>query len=138
MPNMTAFDAPSREVCSVKRTATSTPQQAFTLLNDVQFVETARVLAEKTLEAANSSSKDRIAFPFRRLTGRPPDPREAELLAQLLAEQSELFRNEPARAEKLVTVGEHKRDPALDPIQLAATTVLCQAIMNLDATVWKR
>ena len=138
MPNMTTFDAPSREICIVKRTPTVTPQQGFVLLNDTQFVEAARVLAEKTLEEAGPTPEQRIRFAFRRLTARDPDPRETKLLLELLQEQKALFAKEPQRAEKLITVGDHKRDPALDPIDLAATTAMTQTILNLDAAVWKR
>jgi hypothetical protein len=138
MPNMIAFDEPSREVCVVKRSPTLTPQQGFVLLNDTQFVEAARVLAEKTIKSAGTNSADRVRFPFRRLTGREPDRRELKLLEQLLREQKELFAKEPARAAKLIAVGERKADPALNPVDLAATAALTQAILNLDATVWKR
>jgi hypothetical protein len=137
MPDMTAFDAPSREVCTVKRSATATPQQAFVLLNDTQFVEAARVLAERALKESGSA-QERIGFAFRRLTARAPDGAELALLEQLLTEQKAMFKQEPDRAEKLIAVGERKRDPGLDPIELAAMTSVSQAIMNLDATVWKR
>jgi hypothetical protein len=138
MPNMLAFDEPSREVCVVKRSPTLTPQQGFVLLNDTQFVETARVLAENTIKSAGTNSADRVRFAFRRLTAREPDRRELPLLKQLLREQKDLFAKEPARAAKLIAVGDRKPDPKLDPIDLAATTALTQTILNLDATVWKR
>jgi hypothetical protein len=138
MPDMMAFDAPSREVCVARRSATSTPQQAFVLLNDPQFVEAARVLAEQALQQRGASPAERIRFVFRRLAARDPDPRETKLLTELLQEQAGLFSKESERAGKLIAVGEHKRDPAGDPVQLAALTVVAQAVMNLDATVWKR
>jgi hypothetical protein len=138
MPNMTAFDAPSREVCSVKRSNTGTPQQGFVLLNDPQFVEAARVLAEKTIKEVGPQPDQRIRFAFSRLTAREPDRQEMKLLQELLKEQRKLFGQEPDRAAKLVAVGERKRDSDLDPVELAATTALAQAILNLDATVWKR
>ena len=138
MPNMIAFDEPSREVCVVKRAPTLTPQQGFVLLNDAQFVEAARVLAEKTIKSAGTNSADRVRFAFQRLTAREPDQRELKLLEQLLREQRDLFSKEQTRAAKLIAVGDRKPDAALDPIDLAATTELTQAILNLDATVWKR
>ncbi|MDB6021346.1 MAG: endo-inulinase [Pedosphaera sp.] len=138
MPDMMAFDAPSREVCVVKRNNTSSPQQAFVLLNDTQFVEAARVLAEKAIKEAGADSEARIRFVFQRLTARDPDAQELKLLMELLHEQSSIFEAEPARAERLVSVGDRKRDPALNLVELAATTTLAQAILNLDATIWKR
>jgi len=137
MPDMTVFDAPSREVCTVKRNATATPQQAFVLLNDTQFVEAARVLAERALKEGRST-QEQISFAFRRLTARQPTEAELNLMEQLLTEQKAMFKQEPGRAEKLIAVGDRKRDPALEPGELAAMTSVSQAIMNLDATVWKR
>jgi hypothetical protein len=138
MADMTAFDAPSREVCVVKRTPTTTPQQAFVLLNDTQFVEAARVLAEKMLKEGGKTERDRITFAFQRLASRAPDAEELKLLAELLREELQIFRGSRDRAEKLISVGESKRDPFLDPIELAANTAVVQTIMSLDATVWKR
>jgi len=138
MPDMTAFDAPSREVCVVKRSPTGTPQQAFVLLNDSQFVEAARVLAEKTMKEGGATEEQEIRYCFRRLTAREPDRDEARLLRELLDEQKKFFTAEPDRAKKLVSVGDRKCDPALNVVDLAATTTLAQAILNLDATIWKR
>ena len=138
MPDMLAFDAPSREVCTVKRTPTGTPQQAFVLLNDSQFVEAARVLAEKALKQGGATEEQRIRFCFRRLTAREPDKNEVGLSKELLDEQKNLFAKEPDRAKKLIEVGDQKADANLNIVNLAATTALAQAILNLDATIWKR
>jgi len=138
MPNMTAFDAPSREVCVLKRTPTGTPQQAFVLLNDPQFVEAARVLAEKTLKESRPTTKERIRFAFRRLTERYPDRRETKILTQLMDEEAQIFAKESDRARQLVAVGDRKVDPSLKVAELAAMTEVTQAILNLDATIWKR
>ena len=138
IPNMAAFDAPSREVCVVKRSNTGTPQQGFVLLNDPQFVEAARVLAEKTLKEGGRAPEERVRFAFRRLTAREPDRKEMALMRELLEEQKKLFAQEPDRVAKLLAVGDHKPDLTLDPVELAATTALTQTILNLDATVWKR
>lgn len=138
MPDMTAFDAPSREVCVLKRTPTTTPQQAFVLLNDPQFVEAARALAEKSLKDGGAKPADQIRFAFRRLTARYPDSQETKLLVQLFKEQSRIFTKEPGRARELIAVGQSKADPRLKPVDLAAMTEVTQAILNLDATIWKR
>ena len=138
MANMSAFDAPSREVCVVRRAATATPQQSFVLLNDPQFVEASRVLAEKVLEASPASPAAKISGAFRRLAGREPDARETALLESLMDEQVKMFKAEPARADKLISVGQSPRKSNADPLTLAATTVMVQTIMNLDATAWNR
>jgi hypothetical protein len=137
-PDMTAFDAPGREVCVVKRNNTGTPQQAFVLLNDTQFVEAARVLAEHALKEGGDTAEQRVDFIFRRLTARDVDAQELKLLKDLWREQADGFKAEPERAKKLISVGERKADAALDVTELAAATTVAQAVMNLDATIWKR
>jgi Protein of unknown function (DUF1553)/Protein of unknown function (DUF1549)/Concanavalin A-like lectin/glucanases superfamily/Planctomycete cytochrome C len=138
MANMTAFDAPSREVCVLKRSPTGTPQQAFVLLNDPQFVEAARMLAQEMLTDAGPEETQQVTFAFRRLTARNPGPQETKLLVELFDEAKKVFHDEPDRATKLVAVGDKKPDAKLDATNLAAATEVAQAILNLDATVWKR
>jgi hypothetical protein len=138
IPNMLVFDAATREVCTVRRATTNTPLQAFVLLNDPQFVEAARVLAERMLAEGGDDDADRVTFAFRLLTGRPPAPPERALLVALYAEQRDVFAADPDAPGRFLAVGEHPVDPALDPVETAAATVVAQTILNLDATVWKR
>jgi len=136
VPSMMLFDANSREACMVRRPSTDTPLQALVLLNDVQFVEAARVLAERVLqEKGNENTQIRSAF--RLLAGREPDARELQILDKTLREQQTQFAEDPRGAKKLATIGETK--PAnLPPTEVAAMTVTVQTIMNSDAVIWKR
>ncbi len=138
MPNMTAFDAGSREVCTARRQTTNTPLQALVLLDDPQFVETARVLGQRLLKEGGSTSAERARFAFRLLATREPTSAELKLLVALYDDQRAQFAQEPESAAKLIKVGESKPDPTLSAVDLAAATVLAQAILNLDATIWKR
>jgi len=137
VPSMLVFDGGSRESCVVRRPNTSTPLQALVLLNDVQYVEAARVLAERVMKE-RSVPAERNAMAFRLLAGRPPDARETALLLQVLAEQEKTFKANASDVTKLLAVGDKKPDPALDKHDLAAMTVVCQAILNSDTVVWKR
>ena len=138
MPNMTAFDVPSREVCTARRQTTSTPLQALVLLDDPQFVEAARVLGEQMLKQAGPTAAARVRFAFRRLAAREPTAAELKLLTALYEEQCWLFRKEPDEAGKLIHIGDRKPDPTLPPGEVAAAAILAQTILSLDATVWKR
>ncbi|WP_395143297.1 DUF1553 domain-containing protein, partial [Armatimonas sp.] len=138
LPNMMAFDASGREVCTARRQNTSTPLQALVLLNDPQFVEAARVLGEKIVRDGGTTDTQRVVFAFRTLATRFPTPTEVRLLEQLYATERQLFTADPAGAAKLLTVGEKKTDPALNPIEVACATAVAQAILNLDTTIWKR
>ncbi|QDT09755.1 DUF1553 domain-containing protein [Planctomycetes bacterium K23_9] len=136
LPNMMAFDSTTREVCSVKRSRTNTPLQALVLLNDVQFVEASRSLAARLL--GESDDHSRITAAFLSLTGREPDATEMSLLVNLLTEERSYYLMNRESAEELVSTGEYKSGDTVDVVELASLTNVCQAILNLDATIWKR
>lgn len=135
LPNMLAFDSTTREVCSVKRSRTNTPIQALVLLNDVQFVEASRVLAEGLIVEKTVSP---IKAAFLRLTGRHADEVEIQTLDELFQSEKAYYSAQPEAAKKLLSGGEAEFRSELDPAELAALTNVCQAILNLDATIWKR
>ncbi|MCY7352354.1 MAG: DUF1553 domain-containing protein [Cytophagaceae bacterium] len=137
-PMMLNFDASERHFCIVKRQKTSTPLQALVTLNDPQFVEAARVLAERMLKEGGSSPDARIVFAYKALTSRPPRPQELALLKQLYADELADFRRQPKRVEALLNVGEFPRDKTLRADELATSTVVASTIMNFDEFVIKR
>ena len=136
-PNMKIFDATSREVCTVNRSSTNTPLQALVLLNDVQFVEAARVLATKLLREPGTDDS-RIATAFLRMAGRAPTERELAILVRTLGEQVDVFSADEESAKLFVSQGDYTVDEGLPADRLAAMTVVVQLIMNSDAVVWKR
>jgi hypothetical protein len=136
-PNMLAFDAPTREVCQVRRQSTMTPIQPLVLLNDPQFIEASRALGERMLRAPGGDS-DRLRFGFRAATGRFPTQPELSLLEKLLASERDRFRAGPAAAQKLLAVGTRAAPADLNPVDLAAAATVASAILNLDATVMVR
>ncbi len=137
-PAMVTLDAAKREVCVVKRATTSTPLQALVLLNDPQYVEAARGLAQRALVECGPQVADRLAWTFRMLTSRPPADAELRVLQQLWDEQRQEFAARPEAALQFLAVGDHRRDEKLDAADLAALTVVAEAIMNFDETVTKR
>lgn len=137
MPNMMAFDTPTREACTAQRSATNTPLQALVLLNDTQYVEAARVLAGRVMQKAEGDEA-RVVLGYKLLAGRAPTDREMSTLLGLLETQRGLFKQQPEDAAALLAEGASKRDETLDVVDHAATTVVVHAILNLDATVWLR
>lgn len=137
-PTMLSFDATSREVCTARRERTATPLQALVLLNDPQFVEAARVLAEKLIRDEPERIEVRLNAAFRLLTSRFARPAEIELLTRLHREQRERFAQTPDDARALLSVGESPRDEQLDPADHAATAVVVNMLMNYDECVTKR
>ena len=126
------FDASQRQTCMVRSTATSTPLHALTTLNDPTFIEAARALATKVMP---EKPEQRLAVAFRRVLSRWPDEAERALLAKSLEKQRTRFVADPKAAEAFLSVGESKRDAALDVVQLAAHAAVCLGILNLDEAV---
>lgn len=138
LPNMTVFDATSREVCTVARGRTNTPLQALVLLNDIQFVEAARQLAV-VVSREETTAEKRLASAFLRLTGRDAASEELALLLDLYNEQRKYFEDTSQQdPRKLVDTGDSPVESSTDVLDLAALTVACQAILNLDATIYER
>jgi len=137
-PAMLTFDATTREFCAVKRQTTATPLQALVLLNDPQFVEAARALAQRASTERRGNLADQITFIVRTLISRRPSPRELATLEALYREQYEEFRGGRSDAWKLLHVGDDPVDPAVDQAKCAALTVVAQALINYDETVMKR
>jgi len=147
-PSLLTFDAPTREACVLRRARTNTPLQALVLWNDEQYVEAARLLAERTL-GEERGDRERLAGMFRRCTSRWPSEQELDLLAAALADHRERYRSAPEDAAALVGVGERGRDgepmegavaeaAAEDGVQvaeLAAWTLVANALLNLHATI---
>ena len=134
MPAMVLFDAPTREKCVVLRQRTNTPLQALVTLNDVQFVEAARHLAERMARGTGDFG-ERLALGFELCTARPPDELRVEVMRDVFDAQLAHYRADPAAAEALLAVGESERDAALDPAEHAAWTVLASMLLNLDETL---
>jgi hypothetical protein len=134
-PLMATFDAPSREICQVKRPRTNTPLQALELLNDVTYVEAARQLALRALEQRGASPRQRITFAFRRALARNPTPRELDVLVRGLEGYRKDFEADKNAALKLIRHGESPSDPTIDAVTLAAYTATTSVILNLDETI---
>ncbi len=128
-PAMMAFDAVKRDVCSAKRETTSTPLQALVLLNGIQFVETSRHLAEKTLQKHPAEVKVAIQEMYLRLASRHPDEKEIKILSAIFEEQLLHFKAHPEEAKSFLTQG-HTKTKSPTP-ELAALTTVAQAILNL-------
>jgi hypothetical protein len=135
--SMDIFNAPSREVCTVRRERTNTPLQALVTLNDPQFVESARYLAQKTLKEGGDKAEGRIDFMARRLLCRPLRTEEAKVVQASLSDLLAHYKAHAEDARKLLAVGETKMDASLDPTILAAWTMLANEMMNLDEVLNK-
>ena len=133
-PNMQVFDAPSREVCVLKRPSTNTPLAALVLMNDPTFIETSRKLAERVLREPETNSI-RVDSLYRLICGRKPNPIEHRLLLDTLNEMLIDFRADLDSAADLMTVGESDYDRSLDLADLAAFTSLANSVFCTDEAI---
>ena len=134
-PAMTIFDAPTREKCSLKRSRTNTPLQALVTMNDPQFVEAARALAETAMKAGGATTQQQISFAYRSAVGVQPTSGVQSILLEAFGEELERFRNDSDAAAKFLAIGDSKRDESLDAATHAAMTVIGSMILNLDETL---
>lgn len=137
-PAMLTFDATNRESCTPRRELTTTPLQALVFLNDPQYVEASRVLAERLVTDHADKFDARWDELFRRLISRVPTDKERLLVQRLYDEQRDYFAKSPDQASELLKVGQRQPIPALDPVDVAATTVVVQTIIAYDETIMLR
>jgi hypothetical protein len=135
-PSMATFDAPSREVCTVRRPRTNTPLQALVTLNDPVYVEAAQALARRMVREGGATNSGRAARGFRLVLARQPSPAESERLVSLHDQALAGFRDDPDDAKKMATdpLGPIPSDLAVAPDELASWTVVANVILNLDET----
>lgn len=133
-PALLAFDAPSREECTAERVRSSTPLQSLVLLNDAEFVEAARVFAERAVVEGGASDPDRLDWIFRQALARPIKPAERAVLAGLLAKHRDEGARDPSAAA-ILAVGEKPAGSSAAPAELAAWTSVTRAVLNLHAFV---
>jgi hypothetical protein len=134
-PSMMTFDSAGREMCTVRQTRTNTPLQALVLMNDVTFVEAARVLAARVMASAEATAPEKIKDAFYRVTSRQPRPDELEILQHGFERYRDNYRENPAAAKELISLGESPLDENLDQSELAAYTAVMSLILNLDEVV---
>ena len=138
-PSMATFDAPNREVCTVRRPRTNTPLQALVTLNDPVYVEAAQALARRMVREGGAGEAARAARGFRLVLARPPTAAETDRLVRLHADAAADFRTDATKARQLATepLGPVPADLAaqrIDDADLAAWTVVANVILNLDET----
>ncbi|TWT79984.1 Planctomycete cytochrome C [Planctomycetes bacterium CA13] len=128
-PQMTTFDAPSRESCTARRERTNTPLQALLLMNEKQYVEAAKQIAKRVTELTDvPTTQSRIQWAFENVTGRPPSEQEINELESLLHDLVVHYVQKPELAMQLT--GDSSPE-------LAAWSIVASTLLNLDEVVNK-
>ncbi|MDA1017692.1 MAG: PSD1 and planctomycete cytochrome C domain-containing protein [Planctomycetota bacterium] len=134
-PGMLAFDAPSREECTVERPRSNTPQQALVLLNDITYVEAARALAERVLRHGGKSDAARLNWVFQQAVSRDVQPNESAVLQRVLQTHRELYAKDAKLAAAALSNGMRPAPKDLDAVELATWTAIARVILNLHETI---
>ena len=136
-PSMAQFDAPNREVCTVRRIRTNTPLQALVTLNDPVYIEAAQAFARRVIDAADSRP-EQIRFAFRQALTRQPTSNEVERISRLYEEVYPRFAENDEAATEMATNPIGPLPDSEDAAELATWTVICNAVLNLDELLMKR
>jgi hypothetical protein len=134
-PWLLAFDAPTREECTAQRPISSTPTAALVLLNDPQFVETARALAAKIVASAPNDDIERIRWAWRQVLGRNPTDSETGVLLKLLNKHRAEYVADAKAAAAILTVGASPRPDNLNVSEVAAWTSVSRVLLNLNEAI---
>jgi hypothetical protein len=135
-PTMAAFNAPTREQCTVRRERTNTPIQALVLMNDPQFVESARHLAEHAIRQ-QPENRARAAWMLMKVLSRPGDDADVADILASVSELEPIFAKDAESAKKLIATGDSTPDESLDAIELAVWTIVANTLMNRDDVINK-
>jgi hypothetical protein len=136
-PSMATFDAPSREICAIKRVRTNTPLQSLVTLNDPAYVEAAQALARRIIREGGAGVDARARYALQLCTCRPPRPEQIKPLTVLYNSEFERFRQNRQAALSLATEPLGPLPPGIDPADLAAWTTVANVLLNLDGLLIK-
>ena len=136
-PGLESFNAPSREVCTVRRERTNTPLQALVTLNDPQYVEAARHLAERLLLETHDTDEQILDRAARLVICRPFTPTELTIVQQSKSRLASFYQEHQDAAEALIAVGDNPSSDELEAATLATWTMICNQLLNLDETLTK-
>jgi mono/diheme cytochrome c family protein len=136
-PSMATFDAPNREVCTVRRARTNTPLQALVTLNDPAHVEAAQALGRRMASSA-TSTEAKATHGFRLCLARSPEAAELRQLVALFEQSRQRLANDPDKAQRLATIPLGPTPDGADTVELAAWTVVGNVLLNLDEMFLRR
>lgn len=137
-PSMINFDATDKYTCTVERQKTNTPLQALVLMNDPQYLEASRALAEKMIKTGGDDLQKQISYGFKAMTSRSPDSEELRVLMGLYRMELEDFTASPETVVGLLNLGEYVTDSSLPREKVAAMTLVASTLVNYDEAVYKR
>ncbi|MEX0726838.1 MAG: DUF1553 domain-containing protein, partial [Planctomycetaceae bacterium] len=136
-PSMATFDAPSREICTVRRIVTNTPLQAFVTMNDPVYVETSQALARRIISEGGETTESRIAFSLELCLCRPAQPEQIAAVQRLFESEKAHYEQDQTAATQLATDPLGSLPEGADAAEYAAWTVIGNVLLNMDGVLTK-
>ena len=137
-PSMAAFDAPNRNVCTVRRVPTNTPLQALVTMNDPVYVEASQALARRMVKEGGTTPHERVSFGLNLCLSRSPKRAEVSRLVALYTELLADYQKDAAAAKMMATDPLGPLPAGMKTEELAAWTVVGNVLLNLDEMFMKR
>ena len=137
-PSMATFDAPSREICNIRRIRTNTPLQAFVTLNDPVYVEAAQALARRIVRNGGETPEQRAHFALQLCLTRPPEAKQIKILIELYESEKAFYETDPDAAQQMATNPLGPLPTGMKKEELASWTVVSNVLLNLDEILTKR
>jgi hypothetical protein len=136
-PSMATFDAPSREICAIRRIRTNTPLQSFVTLNDPVYVEAAQAMARRIVRDGGTTPETRARYALQLCLARPPRAEQIDPIIALYTAEYGRYRKNPSAAAALATEPIGPIPPGMEPADLAAWTTVANVLLNLDGVLTK-
>ncbi len=134
-PGMAAFDAPSREICTFRRMPTNTPLQALVTLNDPIYIEAAQAMGRRVVREGGMTVESRAHYALQITLGRPPTGEQLSAMTDLFNKENARYKSDVEAAKKLATVPLGPLPAGDQPDEMAAWTVVCNVLLNMDSTL---
>jgi hypothetical protein len=134
-PSMATFDAPSREICTLRRISTNTPLQALVTLNDPCYLEMAQAMGRRIWKEGGATAESRVRYGLRLALARPPRDAQVKPLLTLYAQELVHYKTDADAAKKLATDPLGPLPVGMDPAEMATWTVLSNVLLNLDSVL---
>jgi hypothetical protein len=130
---MAAFDAPSREICTFRRMPTNTPLQALVTLNDPIYIEAAQAMARRVVREGGITAESQAHYALQLTLGRPPTNQQLKEISDLFHREQARYMRDQEAAKKLAPLGPLPAGANSD--EMAAWTVVCNVLLNMDSTL---
>lgn len=139
-PVLCTMDSPNGDFAVASRGTSNSPLSSLVTLNETVFVEAAQAMAQRVLKEGGRETSQQIDFAYRLCTGRAPTPQEQAVVQKLLETNRQRCADGELKATEIAFNSMTKIQELpihATPIDIAAWTITCRVLLNLDETLSK-